>query len=89
MLSRSVTCYVRQRNTASITNIGFNGIFVSVCKVKHFSTALICCYGHKVFIKGGWYAATERVWKWYAESKKLGTPDLLNGQFWALCLHRL
>ena len=72
MLSRSVICYVRQRNTASV----FNYICVSVCKVKHFSTALICCYGQKVFIKGRWYTATERVQKWYVESKRLGTPDL-------------
>ena len=34
MLSRSVTCYVLQRNTASIKNIGFNCVFVSVSKVN-------------------------------------------------------
>ena len=34
MLSRSVTCYVRQHNTASIVNIGFNYVFVSVFKVN-------------------------------------------------------
>ena len=34
MLSRSVTCYVLQRNAASIMNIGFNYAFVSVCKVN-------------------------------------------------------
>ena len=34
MLSRSVTSYVLQRNTASMMNIGFNYVFVSVCKVN-------------------------------------------------------
>ena len=34
MLSRSVTCYVLQRNNASIINIGFNYVFVSVGKVN-------------------------------------------------------
>ena len=68
------TCYVLQRNTASIMNIGFNYVFVSVC--KPFSTALIGCYGQKVFIEGRWYAATEKVQKWYAESIRLGTPAL-------------
>ena len=34
MLSLSVNCYVLQRNTASIINIGFNYVFVSVCKVN-------------------------------------------------------
>ena len=75
MLSRSVICYERQRNTASVTNTGFNYIFVSECKVKHFSTALVCCYCQKVFIKGRWYPAT--VQKWYAESKRLGNPAVV------------
>ena len=30
----------------------------------------------KAFIKRKWYAATKKVQKWYAESKRLGTPDL-------------
>ena len=34
MLSRSVTCYVLQRNTASMMNIGFNCVAVSLCKVN-------------------------------------------------------
>ena len=34
MLSRSVICHVRQRNTASIINIRFNYAFVSVSKVN-------------------------------------------------------
>ena len=34
MLSRSFTCSVLQRNTASIINIGFNCVFVSVRKVN-------------------------------------------------------
>ena len=34
MQSRSVTCYVLQRNTASIMNIRFNYVFVSACKVN-------------------------------------------------------
>ena len=75
MLSRSVTCYVLQRNTASIMNIGFNYVFVSACKVN-LSAQLLRCYGQKLFIKGRWHAATEKVRKWYAESKRLGTPDL-------------
>ena len=34
MLSRSVTCYVFQRDIASIMNIGFVYVFVSECKVN-------------------------------------------------------
>ena len=34
MLNRSVTCYVLQRNTASIMNIEFKCVFVSVCEVN-------------------------------------------------------
>ena len=34
MLSRSFTCSVLQRNTASVMDIGFNYVFVSVCKVN-------------------------------------------------------
>ena len=34
MLSRSVTCYVLLRNTASIMNTGSNYVFVSACEVK-------------------------------------------------------
>ena len=34
MLSRSFTCSALQRNTASIMDIGFNCVFVSVCKVN-------------------------------------------------------
>ena len=41
---------------------------------KPFSpSALVCCYGQKVFIKDWWYAATEKVQKWHAETKRLGT----------------
>ena len=56
MLSRSVTCYVLQRNIASTMN-------------KY-------SYGQKVFIEDRRYAATEKVLKWYAESKRLGIPAL-------------
>ena len=77
MLSCSVTCYVLQRNTASILNIGFNYVFVSAREIAEpFRTALICTYGQKAFIKGTWHAAAEKIQKWYAESKRLGTPDL-------------
>ena len=77
MLSCSVTCYVLQRNTASILNIGFNYVFVSVREVAEpFRTALICSYGQKAFINGTWYAATEKIQKWCAESKRLGTPGI-------------
>ena len=31
-------------------------------------------YGQKIFIKGRRYAGTGKVQKWYAESKRLGTP---------------
>ena len=34
MLNRSATCYVLQRNTASIMNTKFNYVFVFVCKVN-------------------------------------------------------
>ena len=34
MLSRCFTCYALQHNTASIMNIEFNYVFVSVCKVN-------------------------------------------------------
>ena len=33
MQSRSVACYVLQRNTANIMNIEFNYVFVSVCTI--------------------------------------------------------
>ena len=46
MLSRNVTCYVLQRITTSIMNIGFNYVFVSVYKVN-LSTQLL----HVVMVK--------------------------------------
>ena len=52
MLSRSVTSYVRQRNTASIMNIGYNYIFVSVCKLnlsaQLFYVVMVKNYSSKV-----------------------------------------
>ena len=46
---------------------------------KPFSTALVCCCGQKVLIKDRclrWYAATKKVQKWHAETKRLGTPGV-------------
>ena len=48
MLSHGVTCYVLQRNTASMMNVGFNCAFVSACKVN-FSTQLL--YGMLLMVK--------------------------------------
>ena len=66
------TCYVLQRNTTSIMNIGFNYAFVSVCKVNLSAQLLyvVTRYGQKVFIEGRWYAASKKVQKWYTQKAK-------------------
>ena len=69
MLSRNVTCY--ERNTASIMNIGFNYVFVSECKVNLSAQFLYVVMVKKYSSKVG----GTQLQKWYAESKRLGTPD--------------
>ena len=41
MVSRSVTCYVLQSNTASIMNIEFNDVFVSLLCIVNLSAQLL------------------------------------------------
>ena len=57
-------------------NIGFNYVFVSVCKANLLAQLLYVVMVKRYSSKVGWYAAIEKVQKWYAESKRLGTPAL-------------
>ena len=52
---------------------------------KPFSTAFLRCYGQKVFIKGRWYAVTEKVQKWCAQRKRLGTPGVIDLKLGSSC----
>ena len=73
MLSRSVTCSVLQRNAASIINIGFNYVFVSVCKVNLSAQLLYVVMVKKYSLKVGGTQLQKRS-RSGTQKQKVGNP---------------
>ena len=74
MLDRSVTCYVHQRNTGSIMNVGLNYVFVSVCKVNLSAQLLYVIVKSKLFTKCWWSAASKGL-EVVRAKQKVGNPS--------------
>ena len=77
MISRSVICYVLQRNIASTMNIGFDYVFVSVGKVN-LSAELL----YVVMVKTHWSKVGVRSYKKgpkvVRRKQKVGNPCFMS-----------